>query len=51
MGKISYFNEELLIKDRYPEFASWLVKGKENIQAKRKLCHKVIEFSRWVSRH
>ena len=45
MGKISYFNEELLIKDRYPEFASWLVKGKESIQAERKLCHKVIEFS------
>ena len=27
----AYFNEERLIKDSYPEFAFWLVKGKENI--------------------
>ena len=43
--KKAYFNEEWLIKDSYPEFASWLVKGKENTQAKSKLCHKVIELS------
>ena len=43
--KKAYFNEEWLIKDSYPEFASWLVKGKENTQAKCKLCHKVIELS------
>ena len=40
-----HFNEEWLIKDSYPEFASWLVKGKENTQAKGKLCHKVVELS------
>ena len=38
-------NEEWLIKDRHPEFASWLVKGKENTQAKCKLCHKVTKLS------
>ena len=46
-----HFNEEWLIKDSYPEFASWLVKGKENTQAKGKLCHKVVELSNMVSKH
>ena len=41
----AYLNEEWLIKDSYAEFASWLVKVKENTQAKCKLCHKVIELS------
>ena len=30
---------------RKPEFASWLVNGKEKTQAKCKLCHKVVELS------
>lgn len=51
MGKISYFNEELLIKDRYPEFASWLVKGKENIRLSASFDIKLSNFQAWVSRH
>ena len=45
MIKKTYFNEEWLIEDSYPEIASWLVKGKENTQTKCKLYHKVIELS------
>ena len=43
--KKAYFDEEWIIKDCYPEFVSWLVKRKENTQAKCKLCHKVIKLS------
>ena len=51
MRKKAYFNEEsFFIKIRQsktvtPEFVSWLIKGKENIQVKCQLCHKVIELS------
>ena len=37
--------KKLILMTNYPEVAPWLVKGKENIQAKCKLCHKVIELS------
>ncbi|XP_065641075.1 uncharacterized protein LOC124818972 [Hydra vulgaris] len=43
--KKAYFKEEWLNKGIYPHFDSWLMKGKNNTQARCKLCNKIIELS------